>query len=68
MKLISFERNGRNRLGAIEEGLIFDLHSIDSNISHSMLEFIQDGETQFKLAKKAINNGSTSLIELPKNI
>ena len=26
-----------------------------------MLEFIQDGETQFKLAKKAINKGSPSL-------
>ena len=61
MKLISFEQNGRIRIGAIEKGLIYDLHSLDSNISNTMLEFLKGGETQLKLAKKAINDSSTSI-------
>ena len=61
MKLISFKQNGNNKVGAIENGFIYDFQSIDSNISDSMLEFIQGGEAQLKLAKKAINDGSTSI-------
>jgi fumarylacetoacetate (FAA) hydrolase len=61
MKLISFEQNGSNRLGAIENGFIYDFHSIDSNISDSMLGFLQGGEVQMNLANKAINDGSTSI-------
>ena len=61
MKLISFEQNGKIRIGAIEKDLIYDLHSIDGNISNSMLEFLQGGEAQLRLAKKAINDGSTSM-------
>ena len=61
MKLISFVQNGRNRLGAIENDSIYDLHSIDSNIAETMLEFLQGGEAQLNLANKAINSGSTSV-------
>ena len=46
MKLISFEQNGKIRIGAIAKDLIYDLHSIDRIISNSMLEFLQGGETQ----------------------
>ena len=58
MKLISFEQNGSNRIGAIENGFIYDFHSIDSNISDSMLGFLQGGEIQLKLAKKVIKEKS----------
>ena len=37
MKFISFEQNGNIRLGAIENELIYDLHSIDNNISNSII-------------------------------
>ena len=61
MKLISFELNKRIALGAIENGMIYDLHSIDSNISNSMLEFLQGGDHQLQLAKIAIDSGSPSI-------
>ena len=61
MKLISFEQNGRNRMGSIENGFIYDLHSIDNSISDSMLEFLQGGKDQLKLADKAIKGGLTSV-------
>ena len=61
MKLISFEQNGSNRIGAIENGFIYDFHSIDSNISDSMLGFLQGGEVQMNLANKAIDGGKTSI-------
>ncbi len=61
MKLISFEQNGSNRIGAIENGFIYDFHSIDSNISDSMLGFLQGGEAQMNLANKAIDGGKTSI-------
>ena len=61
MKLISFEQNGRNRMGAIENGFIYDLHSIDNSISDSMLEFLQESKDQLKLAKKAITGGKHSI-------
>ena len=61
MKLISFEQNGNIRLGAIENELIYDLHSIDNNISNSMLGFLQGGEIQLKLAEKVIKEGSDSI-------
>ena len=61
MKLISFEQNGNNKVGAIENGFIYDFHSIDSNISDSMLGFLQGGEVQMNLANKAIDGGITSI-------
>ena len=61
MKLISFEQNGSNRIGAIENEFIYDFHSIDSNISDSMLGFLQGGEVQMNLANKAIDGGKTSI-------
>ena len=61
MKLISFKQNGNIRLGAIENESIYDLHSIDKNISNSMLGFLQGGEIQLKLAKKVIKDGSGSI-------
>ena len=39
MKLISYKKNGNIKLGAFEEGRIYDLHAIDSNIEDNMLKF-----------------------------
>ena len=61
MKLVSFEKNARVGLGVFERGMIYDLHSIDSNISNSMLEFLQGGDHQLQLAKIAIDSGSPSI-------
>ena len=61
MKLVSFEQNGRNRIGALENEFIYDLHSIDNNISDSMLEFLQGGKAQLKLAAEAVKGGLTSI-------
>ena len=61
MKLISFEKNEIVSFGVIEEEMIYDLHSIDSSIAGSMLEFLQGGQAQLQLAKMAIKNSSPSI-------
>ena len=61
MKLISFEKNGEDLLGAIEDGLIYDLHSMNHDISSTMLEFIEGGSAQLELANAAIQNGTPSI-------
>ena len=61
MKLISYKKNGNIKLGAIEEGSIYDLHAIDSNIADNMLTFLQGGEGQLQLAMAAVESGNTAL-------
>ena len=58
MKLITFKYDGRVKLGAIENEMIYDLHSLDKNISDTMRGFLEDGETQLQLANTAINDNS----------
>ena len=41
MKLISYKENKNIKLGAFEEGKIYDLYAIDSNIADNMLKFLQ---------------------------
>jgi fumarylacetoacetate (FAA) hydrolase len=61
MKLISYKKNGNIKLGAFEEGRIYDLHAIDSNIADNMLKFLQGGEGQLQLAMAAVESGNTAL-------
>ena len=61
MKLISFKQNQNIKLGAFEKGMIYDLHLLDSNIADNMLNFLQGGSSQMRLAKKAIKNGNPNL-------
>ena len=61
MKLITFKYDGRVKLGAIENEMIYDLHSLDKNISDTMRGFLEDGETQLQLANTAINDNSPSI-------
>ncbi len=63
MKLISYNQNGNINLGAFEEGMIYDLHAIDSNIADNMLKFLQGGEGQLQLAKAAVESGNSTLSE-----
>ena len=61
MKLISYKQNGNIKFGALEEGKIYDLNAIDSQIADNMLEFLQGGKEQLKLAKAAVENGRPTI-------
>jgi len=61
MKLISYKQNGNIKFGAFEEGMIYDLHSLDSKIADNILKFLKGGEEQLQLAMTAIQNGNTSI-------
>ena len=54
MKFISFKKDEKLFYGVIENHMIYDLHKLDSNISKTMLEFIEGGNDQLNLAKKVI--------------
>ena len=61
MKLISYKQNGNIKFGALEDGKIYDLNAIDSQIADNMLEFLQGGKEQLQLAKAAVENGSPTI-------
>ena len=61
MKLISYKQNGNIKFGALEEGKIYDLNAIDSQIADNMLEFLQGGKEQLQLAKAAVENESPTI-------
>ena len=61
MKFISFEKDRKLLFGIIENDLIYDLHAINSNISESMLGFIQGGKNQLDLAQKIIQENEPSI-------
>ena len=61
MKFISFEKDRKLLFGIIENDLIYDLHAINSNISESMLGFIQGGKNQLDLAQKIIQENEPSM-------
>ena len=63
MKLISYKENKNIKLGAFEEGKIYDLYAIDSNIADNMLKFLQGGEGQLQLARVAVESGNPILSE-----
>jgi fumarylacetoacetate (FAA) hydrolase len=45
----------------LEDGKIYDLNAIDSQIADNMLEFLQGGKEQLQLAKTAVENGSPTI-------
>ena len=61
MKLISYKQNGNIKLGTLEEGKIYDLHTLDDHIADNMLEFLQGGEVQLQLAMAAMEDGSPTI-------
>ncbi|MDP6936645.1 MAG: fumarylacetoacetate hydrolase family protein [Candidatus Marinimicrobia bacterium] len=54
MKLVSFKQNQVEKIGAIEDGMIYDLHALNPIISDNMLEFLRGGEKQIQLAEAAV--------------
>ena len=61
MKLISYKQNGNIKFGALEDGKIYDLNAIDSQIADNMLEFLQGGKEQLQLAGAVIRNESPTM-------
>ena len=68
MKLISYKQNGNIKFGALEDGKIYDLNAIDSQISDNMLEFLQGGKEQLQLAKAAVENESPTIFAEDVNL
>ena len=68
MKLISYKQNGNIKFGALEDGKIYNLNAIDSQIADNMLEFLQGGKEQLQLAKTALENGSPTIFAEDVNL
>ena len=68
MKLVSYKQNGNIKFGALEDGKIYDLNAIDSQIADNMLEFLQGGKEQLRLAKTAVENGSPTIFAEDVNL
>ena len=58
MKLVTFVRNGSERLGALQSGggdeWVIDLNQADSRLPANMIEFLQGGAEAQTLAQKAL--------------
>ena len=63
MKLISYKQDKKINFGALESGMIYDLHGLDSEIADNMKNFLQGGEKQLLLAKNIIENGIPTISE-----
>ena len=40
MKLLSYNQNGKTKLGALEDDMIYDLNGINSKIADNMQDFL----------------------------
>ena len=56
MKLISFKQNGKINLGALENGMIYELHALDTQIADNMQDFLEGGASQLLRAKTVVQN------------
>ncbi len=61
MKLISFKQNDKINLGALENGMIYDLHALDSQIAVNMKDFLKGGESQLLRAKTVVQNNTPTI-------
>ena len=61
MKLISYKQNGKINLGALENDMIYELHTLDAQIADNMQDFLIGGKDQLLIAKTAIENGRTTI-------
>ena len=68
MKLVSYKQNGNIKFGALEDGKIYDLNAIDSQIADNILELLQGGKEQLQLAKTAVENGSPTIFAEDVNL
>tara|TARA_Y100000590_G_scaffold465376_2_gene637555 strand:+ start:6127 stop:7056 length:930 start_codon:yes stop_codon:yes gene_type:complete len=56
MKLISYNKNGKVHIGALENEMIYPLHELNAQIADNMKDLLQDCENQLLLAKNTIEN------------
>ena len=61
MKLISFKQNGKINLGALENGMIYELHALDPQIADNMQDFLEGGESQLLRAKTVVQNKTPTI-------
>ena len=61
MKLLSYNQNGKTKLGALEDDWIYDLNGINSKIAENMQDFLIGGETQLLLSKAAVKSGTPTI-------
>ena len=68
MKLISFSKDKKIKIGVLEENKIYDLQSIDGKIATNMIDFIEGGEQQLALAKNAVKNNIPTIQKVDVDI
>jgi len=56
MKLISYNKNGKIHIGALENEMVYPLHELNAQIADNMKDLLQDCENQLLLAKNIIEN------------
>ena len=61
MKLISYNQNGKTKLGALKDDMVYDLNGINSKIADNMQDFLIGGETQLLLSKAAVESGAPTI-------
>ena len=61
MKLVSYYQNGKINLGALENGMIYELHALNPKIADNMQSFLTSGEKQLLLAKTVLENGTATI-------
>jgi len=61
MKLISYKKNGKINVGALENEMIYPLHELESQIANNMQDFLKDAENQLQLAKNTIENENPTI-------
>ncbi|MEM7019759.1 MAG: fumarylacetoacetate hydrolase family protein [Pseudomonadota bacterium] len=58
MRLVTFNQNGENRIGAIRDEQIVDLNATDASLPTDMLALIQGGDEMLQRANSAAKSGS----------
>ena len=68
MKLISYSKDEKIKIGVLEKNKIYDLQSINHKIAGNMIDFIKGGEQQLILAKNAVKNNTPTIQKEDVNI
>lgn len=61
MKLISYKKDGKINVGALENEMIYPLHKLNAQIADNMKDLLKDAENQFLLAKNIIENKNPTI-------
>ncbi|RMF76800.1 MAG: FAA hydrolase family protein, partial [Chloroflexi bacterium] len=58
MKLVTYQRNGEARTGALVDSQVIDLNNADSNIPTDMIALLNGGENMLDAARRAAESGA----------